>query len=69
MAHENRVRCSVMQITRKRISIYLKQPLFDSAGNIKYIGLTIANNLKWNDHDSGIYKKADRPLVFLDVTW
>ena len=33
--------------------------------NIKYLGITITNDLKWNMHVSNICKKANRTLGFL----
>ena len=36
--------------------------------NIKYLGVTIANDLKWNTHVSNICTKANRTLGFLRRT-
>ena len=33
--------------------------------NAKVLGLTISNNLKWNDHMANIIKKANKPLYFI----
>ena len=47
------VKCNIVQITRKRIkkinaSYNLEGTVFDNVENIKYLGVTISNNLKWN---------------------
>ena len=59
-----------MQITRKRIkkinaSYSLEGTVLDNVENIKYLGVTITNDLKWNTHVSNICTKANRALVFL----
>ena len=36
--------------------------------NIKYLGVTITNDLKWNTHISNICTKANRTLGFLKRT-
>ena len=64
------VKCSIMQITRKRIkkinaSYNLAGTVLDNVENIKYLGITITNDLKWNTHISNIYTKANRTLGFL----
>ena len=45
----------------------------DNAENIKYLGVTITNALKWNTHVSNISAisahKLIGPLAFLDVTY
>ena len=33
--------------------------------NARVLGLTISNNLKWNDHMANIIKKANKPLYFI----
>ena len=33
--------------------------------NARILGLTISNNLKWNDHMADIIKKANKPLYFI----
>ena len=37
----------------------------DNLENIKYLGVTITNDLKWNTHISNICTKANRTLGFL----
>ena len=64
------VKCNIMQITRKRIkkinaSNNLEGTVLDNVENIKYLGVTITNDLKWNTHVSNICTKANRTLGFL----
>ena len=59
-----------MQITRKRIkqinAFYnLEETVLDNVENIKYLGITITNNLKWNTHVSNICTNANSTLGFL----
>ena len=59
-----------MQITRERIkkiyaSYNLEGTVLDNVENIKYLGVTITNDLKWNTHVSSICTKANRILGFL----
>ena len=62
--------CNIMQITMKRIkkikaSYTLEGTVLDNVENIKYLGITITNDLKWNPHVSNICTKANRTLGFL----
>ena len=64
------VKCNIMQITRKQIkkvnaSYTLEGTVLDNVENIKYLGVTITNDLKWNTHVSNICTKANRTLGFL----
>ena len=64
------VKCNIMQITRKRIkkinaSYNLEGTVLENVENIKYLGVTITNDLKWNTHVSNICTKANRTLGFL----
>ena len=64
------VKCNIMQITRKRIkkinaSYTLEGTVLNNVETIKYLGITIANDLKWNTHVSNICTKANRTLGFL----
>ena len=64
------VKCNIMQITRKRIkkinaSYNLEGTVLDNVENIKYLGVTITNDLKWNTNVSNICTKANRTLGFL----
>ena len=64
------VKCNIMQITGKRIkkinaSYNLEGTVLDNVENIKYLGITITDDLKWNTHVSNICTKANRTLGFL----
>ena len=64
------VKCNIMQLTRKRIkkinAVYsLEGTVLENADNIKYLGLTISKDLKWNIHVSNVCTKANRTLGFL----
>ena len=64
------VKCNIMQITRtwiKKInaSYNLEETVLDNLENIKYLGVTITNDLKWNTHVNNICTKANRTLGFL----
>ena len=64
------VKCNIMQITRKRIkkinaSYSLEGTVLEIIEKIKYLGVTITNDLKWNTHVSNICTKANRTLGFL----
>ena len=63
------VKCNIMQITRKRIkkinaSYSLEGTVLENVEKIKYLGVTIKNDLKWNTHQF-ICIKANRTLGFL----
>ena len=64
------VKCNIMQITRKQIkkinaSYSLEGTVIENVEKIKYLGVTITNDLKWNTHASNICTKANRTLGFL----
>ena len=64
------VECNVMQITRNRIkkinaSYSLEGTVLDNVEKIKYLSVTITNDLKWNTHVSNICTKANRTLGLL----
>ena len=64
------VKCNMMQITRKRIknihaSYTLEGTVLENVESIKYLGVTFANDLRWNTHVSHICTKANRTLGFL----
>ena len=64
------VKCNMMQLTRKHLnkihaSYTLEGAVLENVDNIKYLGVTITNDLKWNMHISNICTKANRTLGFL----
>ena len=64
------IKCNMMQITRKRIkkihaSYSLEGTVLENVENIKYIGITITNDLRWNTHVSNICTQANHTLGFL----
>ena len=52
-----------MSIVRKSNSV--KGTLLENVESIKYLGVTITNDLKWNTHISNVCTKANRTLRFL----
>ena len=59
-----------MQITRKRFkkihaSYTLEGTVLENVESIKYLGVTITNDLRWKTHVSNICTKANRTLGFL----
>ena len=63
-------KCNIMQLTRKRIkkinAVYsLEGTVLETVDNIKYLGVTISKDLKWNTHVSNVCTKAIRALDFL----
>ena len=67
------VKCNMMQLTRKHLnkiqaSYTLEGAVLENVDNIKYLGVTITNDLKWNTHISNICTKANRTLGFLRRT-
>ena len=67
------VKCNMMQLTRKHLnkiqaSYTLEGTVLENVDNIKYLGVTITNDLKWNTHISNICTKANRTLGFLRRT-
>ena len=64
------VKCNIMQLTNKRInkieaSYTLEGTVLENVDRIKYLGVTITNDLKWNTHIHNICTKANRTLGFL----
>ena len=64
------VKCNMMQLTRKHLnkiqaSYTLEGAILENVDNIKYLGVTITNDLKWNTHISNICTKANRTLGLL----
>ena len=67
------VKCNMVQLTRKTLnkiqaSYTLEGTVLENVDNIKYLGVTITNDLKWNTHISNICTKANRTLGFLRRT-
>ena len=64
------VKCNIMQLTRKRIkkihaSYTLEGTYLENVESIKYLGVTITSDLRWNTHVSNVCTKANRTLGFL----
>ena len=66
------VKCNIMQLTKKKhlnkiqASYTLEGAVLENVDNIKYLGVTLTNDLKWNTHISNICTfKANRTLGFL----
>ena len=74
-SHENRVQLNADKCKELRISCAKEQRVFDPiiiegkevelVTSTKLLGLTIANDLTWNDHVTEITKKASKRLYFL----
>ena len=67
------VKCNMMQLTRKHLNKFqasytLEGTVLENVDNIKYLGVTITNDLNWNTHISNICTKANRTLGFLRGT-
>ena len=67
------VKCNMMQLTRKhsnriQASYTIEGTVLENVDNIKYLCVTITNNLKWNTHISNICTTANRTLGFLRRT-
>ena len=64
------VKCNLLQLTRKRIkkihaSYTLEGPDLENIESIKYLGVTITSDLRWNTHVSNVCTKTNRTLGFL----
>ena len=64
------VKCNMMKLTNKRSSkiqanYTLEGTVLENVESIKYLGVTITNDLKWNTHISNVCTKANRTLGFL----
>ena len=60
-------KCNMMQLTRKQIhaSYTLEGTDLENVESIKYLGVTITSDLRWNTHVSNVCTKANRTLGFL----
>ena len=66
-------KCNMMHVTRKHLSkiqasYTLEGTALENVDNIKHLGVTITNDLKWNTHISNICTKANLTLGFLTRT-
>ena len=63
------VKCNMMQLTKKQNKIQasytLEGTVLENVDIIKYLGLTITSDLKWNSHIRNVCSKANRTLGFL----
>ena len=64
------VKCNMMQLTNKRSSkiqanYSLEGTVLENVESIKYLGVTITNDLKWNTHISNGCTQANRTPGFL----
>ena len=64
------VKCNMMQLTRKQIkkihaSYTLEGTDLKNVESIKYLGVTITSDLRWNTHVSNVCTKTNRTLGFL----
>ena len=60
-------KCNMMQLTRKRVkkviaTYTLEGTVLENVDRIKYLGITITNDLRWNTHVGNICTKANRTL-------
>ena len=61
------VKCNMMQLTIKRIkkihaSYTLEGTDLENVESIKYLGVTITSDLRWNTHVSNVCSKTNRTL-------
>ena len=64
------IKCNMMKLTKKltnKIQAFytLEGTVLENVESIKYLGVTITNDLKWNTHIINICTKANRTLGFL----
>ena len=63
------VKCNMMQLTKKhnkiQASYTLEGTVLENVESIKYPGVTITSDLKWNSHIRNVCSKANRTLGFL----
>ena len=67
------VKCNMMQLTKKlthkiQATYTLKDTVLENVENIKYLGVTITSDLRWNTHISNICTKANRTRGLLRRT-
>ena len=60
------VKCNMMQLTNKhnkiQASYTLEGTVLENFDSIKYLGVTITSDLKWNSHIRNVCSKANRTL-------
>ena len=63
------VKCNMMQLTKKHnkidASYTLEGTVLENVESIKYLGVTITSDLKWNSHIRNVCSRANRALGFL----
>ena len=64
------VKCNILQLTRKRIkkihaSYTLEGTDLENVESIKYLGVTITSDMRWNTQVSNVCTKANRTLGLL----
>ena len=64
------IKCNMMQLIRKRskkihASYTLEGTDLENVESIKYLGVTITNDLRWNTHVSNVCTEANRTHGFL----
>ena len=63
------VKCNMMQLTKKhnkiQASYTLEGTVLENVESIKYLGVTITSDLKWNSHIRNVCSKANKTLGFL----
>lgn len=64
------VKCKILQYMRKRINILaaytLEEAGLENIKSIKYLGLIITHDPRWNQHVINIYTKASRTFGLLN---
>ena len=63
------IKCSMVHLTKKltnkiEASYTLEGTVLENVENIKYLGVTTTNGLKWNTHISNVCTKANITLRF-----
>ena len=65
----NPAKCSVMHMSRRQSiympAYYLHGQRLENATHTKYLGVTMSNNMKWNEHIKNTSSKANKTLGFL----
>jgi hypothetical protein len=64
------IKCSMMKLTRKKkhhidFEYQLEGSKLEFVDNIKYLGVHIANDLRWNKHVHEVANKANKLLGML----